>query len=100
MIRGIEKGVGPTAPDPKPSAQKQRLKEACEEFESIMTGFLLKSMRESIDRAEKPEQAREIYESLLDDAISKDLAKRQGSGLADTLYKQLSPLVRENPKKL
>jgi len=98
MIRGIHGGPEPT-PHVKPGAQKQRLKEACEEFESIMTNYLLKSMRESIDRAEKPEQAREIYEGFLDEAISKDLAKRQGSGLADILYKQLSPLVRETSKK-
>jgi len=98
MIRGINMSSAPNDHE-KSGAKKQRLKEACEEFESIMTNYLLKSMRESIDRAEKPEQAREIYEGFLDEAISKDLAKRQGSGLADILYKQLSPLVRETSKK-
>lgn len=98
MIRGINMSSAPNDHE-KSGAKKQRLKEACEEFESIMTNYLLKSMRESIDRAEKPEQAREVYESLLDEAVSKEVAKRQGSGLSDTLYKQLSPLVRENSGK-
>lgn len=98
MIQGITKNPEST-PQGKPSPQQKRLKEACQEFESIMANYLLKSMRQSIDRAEKPEQGREIFEGFLDEAISKELARQQGSGLSDILYKQLSPLVRENKKK-
>ena len=98
MIRGINEGIG-TAPGELRTAQKKRLKDACEEFDSIMTNYLLKSMRQTVDRAEKPDQAREIFEGFYDEAVSKELAKRQGSGLADALYKQLSPQAREATKK-
>jgi len=99
MIKGIDKGFEPSSQANKPGGQQQRLREACEEFESIMTGYLLKSMRESIDRAEKPEHGREVFESLFDETVSKEMAKRQSNGLSDILYKQLAPQVQEGKKK-
>ncbi len=98
MIRGINQSPEPTQ-KPKLSVQQKRLKDACVEFESVMTGYLLKSMRESVDRAEKPEQAREVYEGFFDEAVSKKVAKQDSGGLADVLYKQLSPLIKEKAKK-
>lgn len=98
MIREIHQSPQST-PKAKLDVQQKRLKDACVEFESVMTGYLLKTMRESIDRAEKPEQAREVYEGFFDEAVSKKVAKQDSGGLADVLYKQLSPLLGQKAKK-
>ena len=78
----------------KPDVQKRKLKETCQEFESILTGYLFKSMRQSIVRAEEPEQANQIYESMMDDTLAKELSRSGSGGLADILYRELLPLVQ------
>lgn len=99
MIRAINQSPL-EAPKPKLGTQQKRLKNACVEFESVMTDYLLKSMRESVNRAEEPDQAQDVYESLFDQAVSKKMANQDHGGLADVLYKQLAPLVKEKAKKL
>lgn len=79
-------------------SQKKKLKESCQEFESFMTSSMLKAMRESVSRAEEPNQALSLYEEMMDQAISKDFSRGKGLGLGQTLYKKLEPLVQENPQ--
>jgi peptidoglycan hydrolase FlgJ len=78
----------------KVEAQKKRLHKACQEFESIMTNYLLKSMRESVMKAEDPDKGRETYESMLDEKLAGEMSKSGGQGLSDLLYQQLVPLVQ------
>lgn len=98
MMNGIQRATE-TVPSSAGEGQKRRLKEACKDFEALMMNNMLKGMRESVIRAEKPEQATEIYEGMFDEQISKEMAKTQKNGLADMLYQQLSKLVREAPAK-
>jgi flagellar protein FlgJ len=79
--------------------QKNRLKKACQEFESIMTNYLLKSMRQSVMRAEEPKQGRDMYEGMMDETLAGEMSKSGGQGLSELLYQQLAPLVqaRINP---
>lgn len=79
--------------------EKRRLKESCEEFESFLTGNLLKAMRESTMRAEEPENDREIYESMLDQTVAKQMSQSKGLGLGETLYRQLSLAIKEDAGK-
>ncbi|MHC1745227.1 MAG: rod-binding protein [Syntrophobacteraceae bacterium] len=78
----------------KVEAQKKRLHKACQEFESIMTNYLLKSMRESVMKAEEPDQGRETYEGMFDETLAGEMSKSGGQGLSELLYQQLVPLVQ------
>ena len=80
--------------DPKSGTalQKLKLKKACEDFETIMTTYLLKSMHETVQRAEAEEfgSGRDLYEGMLDEAVATQLSHNQGLGLAKMLYNQLA----------
>lgn len=70
---------------------KEKLKEACREFESIMLKTLYKQMKATIPKGGLFEEsnAREIFEDMLDDELMKQCSIR-GVGIADMMYKQLS----------
>ncbi len=74
--------------------QKKKLRENCREFESVMVSFLLKSMRDTVMRAEEPESAREMYEDMFTGQVSKEIAKKSAMGLGEILYKKLEPLLK------
>ncbi len=92
MIAGVNKGLGPGALM-ETDVAKKRLKEACQEFEAVLTNTVFKSMRQSIMRAEEPDQSRQIFESMMDETLAKEFSKREGCGLAALLYKQLLPMI-------
>jgi len=84
----------------KLEVKKQELKKACREFESLFTAYILKNMRTTVLRAEAPEQAREIYEAMMDEAIAREISLSGALGLGDMIYKQLEPLLEaENGQK-
>ena len=68
-----------------------KLKEACKQFESIFTYEMLKSMRNSIQKCDlfSGGQAEEIYQSMLDQELSKSMSGRGSNSIADILYQQL-----------
>jgi peptidoglycan hydrolase FlgJ len=72
--------------------KKLKLKKACEDFETIMTTYLLKSMHETVLRAETEEfgSGRDLYEGMMDEAVANQLSHTQGLGLAKLLYNQLA----------
>ena len=74
--------------------EKRRLKESCEEFESFLSGNLLKAMRESTMRAEEPENDREIYESMLDQTVATEMSHSKSMGVGEMLYQQLAPAIK------
>jgi murein DD-endopeptidase MepM/ murein hydrolase activator NlpD len=79
-------------PETKNRAQQdQDLKKACKDFESIFTYQLLRSMRKTIEKSDlfHGGQGEEIYESLLDQELSKKLAGQGENSLASLLYQQL-----------
>ena len=82
-------------PEAGKEIKKQKLKKACEDFETIMTTFLLKSMHETVLRTESEGfgSGRDLYESMMDEAVAGELSHNQGLGLAKLLYKQLAPTL-------
>jgi murein DD-endopeptidase MepM/ murein hydrolase activator NlpD len=68
------------------------LKKACKEFESVLTYEMLKSMRSTVDKCDLFDggEGEEIYESLLDQELSKKLTGYGSNSLAEILYRQLS----------
>lgn len=80
---------------PRPEAKEDRdrkLRKACKEFESVFTYQLLQSMRRTVQKCDLFHGGNEetMYESLLDQELSKSLAGQGSRGLAGLLYQQLS----------
>ena len=71
--------------------REQRLHEACQQFEALFLGYLLKEMRKTIQRSHLlPEDFGEkIYISMFDDEVAKLAGKAGGVGLAEIIYEKL-----------
>ena len=69
----------------------KKLREACKQFESVFTYEMLKSMRNSIPKCDlfSGGQAEEIYQSMLDQELSKNMAGKGSNSIANILYQQL-----------
>ena len=69
----------------------QKLRKACTEFESVFTYEMLKSMRNSIEKCDlfHGGQAENIYESMLDQELSKNMAGKGKNSIGELLYQQL-----------
>lgn len=68
------------------------------DFESLFLLQMLKSMRKTIPKTGflGEGQEKQIFESLFDEELSKNIAKRGGLGLGKILYKQMVK-EREGP---
>ncbi|MCJ7615162.1 MAG: rod-binding protein [Desulfobacterales bacterium] len=68
-----------------------RLKEACFELESLFINYLLKEMRATIPKSGfiSGGKAEEIYTSMLDSQLAKEMASGGGIGLSSLLRDQL-----------
>ncbi len=87
----------------KHTEDPEKLMEVCKEFESIFINMILKQARntQQIGGFEERSYAREIFEEMQDEQIAQSMAKGQGIGLAQELYKQLSRnlVINEDDKK-
>ncbi len=71
--------------------QGRELRNACEEFEAIILDKLLSSMRESIPEGGLYEDsfAKDMFQSMSDQSLSRGLAHSKGAGLGEILFNQL-----------
>lgn len=74
--------------------QKKKLRENCQEFESVMISFMMKAMRDSIIRGEEPGNAMGIYEDMMFGQVSKEIGRTSTLGIGGLLYSRLEPLVK------
>lgn len=76
-----------------------KLKETCSELESLFINYLLKEMRQTIDKSGfiSGGRAEEIYTSMLDTHMAKEFAHKGGIGLSSIFMEQLKQ--NENVKK-
>jgi len=74
------------------SEDRSELKRAVADFEALFIQQILKSMRETIDKGDlfHGGSGEEVYTSLLDAELSKDMARSGGIGLSEMLLRQLS----------
>lgn len=74
------------------SQDDKELKQACQEFESIMLNIMYKQMKATIVRSGLMERdaGTEIFESMQDENLMEMASKTGSFGLAESLYKQLS----------
>jgi peptidoglycan hydrolase FlgJ len=75
--------------------QAVRLRKACQDFESLLIGQMLKSMRETVPKNDVfgSREKEEIFQSMLDEQTAIEMSKTGALGLADMLYSQLSKLT-------
>jgi flagellar protein FlgJ len=68
------------------------LKKACAEFESLFMFYLLKEMRATIPKSGfiSGGRAEEIYTSMLDTQLSRELSSNGGIGLSSILFDRLN----------
>lgn len=72
---------------------QKKLKAACTDFEAMFLNLMYGEMRKSVNEEDgllPKTQAEKIMQSMLDEELTKNMAKAGGVGLADVLYKQLS----------
>jgi len=75
---------------PSVSQGDKKLKEACKQFESLFLNQLLTSMRKTIPKSKLGEsKEKEMYDSMMDQEMSKAWASSDGIGLANMLYQQM-----------
>ncbi len=94
------KTTGPLPAKPPQAAagdaakQDAKLKAACTEMEAVFLNLLMTQMRRTVPKSKlmgEGSNAEEIMRSMLDSETTKNMAKAGGIGLADMLYRQLSP---------
>ena len=75
----------------------KELKEACESFEADFVQRLFTEMRKTIPKGGLFEGSNEekIYQDMMDEKYSETISKNRGAGIADALYKQLSPKIKK-----
>jgi flagellar protein FlgJ len=68
-----------------------QLRKACSELESLFIAYLLKEMRTTIPKSDfiNGGRAEEIYTSMLDSEMARELSSKGGIGLSSILLDQL-----------
>ena len=77
------------------SQEDKELKEACKGFEAMFLNMRYKEMRATVpeDSLFGESNAQKIFRDMHDEKLMENVANGGGVGLADLLYRQLSPQV-------
>lgn len=72
--------------------EKAKLKKVCKDMEAVYLNLMLSKMRATVPKSKLmgDSSQEEMFRSLLDSEMTKNLAKAGGMGLADMLYRQLT----------
>ena len=72
--------------------EETTLREACTEFESLFIYQVMKQMRKTLPQTKLIDggKGEEIFTSMMDEELSRQMSSRQGMGLKDVLVEQLS----------
>ena len=81
----------PKAPS-SANEDSSRLKEVCSELESLFIYYLMKEMRATVPKSGLigGGKAEEMYTSLLDSHLAKEISTKGGIGLSSVLFDRLS----------
>lgn len=82
-----------TASSKMSEADRQRLKKACADFESIFTYQLIKSMRRTIPKSQTGLGGfgKDTYSSMMDQKLAETISSNgEGMGIQKVLYDQLT----------
>ncbi|MFW5730046.1 MAG: peptidoglycan DD-metalloendopeptidase family protein [Desulfonatronovibrionaceae bacterium] len=71
--------------------QEKELRKACEQFESVFLQKIWEQMRSTVPKeGYLHSKEQDMYQSMFDEELSKDMARSGGIGLAEMMYGQLS----------
>lgn len=76
----------------------QRMKNAAQEFESVLIGQLMNLMLESVPTSESfgGGHGEDIYRSMLGEQMGKDMAKRGGLGLSQSILNEMIQMQQQS----
>jgi flagellar protein FlgJ len=83
------------------SEEQRKLKKACCDLEAIFLGYLLKSMRKTVQETNLfgSSSQEQIFRDMLDNEICSLASRTQSLGLGEMLYRQLSKSLDKEPDK-
>jgi len=83
--------VGPGSSTAR-APEDKKLRQACRDFEAVFLHYVLKSMRQTVQKSELlgSSQEEEFFQDMMDAEVSKSLAEQRSSGIADLLYREVS----------
>ena len=99
MLRDLQKKAGRTVEHVVNTASAtqadKELKDACKGFEAMFLGMMYKQMRATVPENTLfgESNGQKIFRDMYDQKLMDNIADGGGIGLADMLYKQLSPQV-------
>jgi flagellar protein FlgJ len=70
---------------------EEKLRKVCEDFESYFVNYMFKEMRKTVPKFDLTEEtnAKKIYDSMMYESLSKNIARAGGIGIANLLYENL-----------
>ena len=72
---------------------EKEMEKVARDFESVFVNKLLESMRKAIPKSGLLDSsALDMYQSMMDQEMSKNMSERKGMGLGEMVYKDLSRL--------
>ncbi len=94
MHRAAVDGAKQHSTDP----DKKALRKACQDFESLLVHQMLKQMRQTLPKSGFLDggSAEQIYHSMLDGELAKQIAQQKGIGLAPMIYRQMASLAQQD----
>jgi flagellar protein FlgJ len=93
--KGIPRDYQIKASMNKNQTNERELKEVCQQFESILLSYMLKSMRNTVPDGGLFDRGVtfDLVQSMHDEAMAEEISKSGGIGLANQLYEQLSKYI-------
>lgn len=91
-------GMMLTAKAQELSSSQKELKDTAEQFESLFIQQLLTQMRKTVPDSDLfgDRKAEKLFESMLDEQLSIEMARSGGIGLSDIIYRQMVLHVPSN----
>ena len=97
MLREVQEKADAAMSAEESSAEKQRkgLREACQGFEALFLDMMFREMRKTVPKDELfgESNAMDIFRDMHDTEVMKQMSSAGGIGIADMMYKQLSPQI-------
>ena len=76
------------------------LESVAKDFESLMIQKMMESMRKTVIKSDLLESfSSDMYESMLDEELAKEISKGPGLGLKDMMLKELSRIQDKNQQQ-
>jgi peptidoglycan hydrolase FlgJ len=73
-----------------PGEARKRLRQAASDFEGVFIAQLFREMRATVPLDEEAGPGQELFNSMLDDTMAREMAGRTSRGLGEGLYRQLA----------